>query len=125
MNSSYDIGVYPYDDYIENNFFEMIDSFKENKEKLKDFLNDLVLVKVENHFGDAENSYSTFFRKGNIEEMFGIFDYSDDKIEIFELNLKEKEFEENYMEIMPIFLMMKKKRQNIDLDTKDTIILVI
>lgn len=50
MNSSYDIGVYPYDDYIENNFFEMIDSFKENKEKLKDFLNDLVLVKVENHF---------------------------------------------------------------------------
>lgn len=98
MNSSYDIGVYPYDDYIENNFFEMIDSFKENKKELKDFLNDLVLVKVENHFGDAENSYSTFFRKGNIEEMFGIFDYSDDKVEIFELNLKEKEFEENYDE---------------------------
>lgn len=87
MNSSYDIGVYPYDDYIENNFFEMIDSFKENKEKLKDFLNDLVLVKVENHLGNDENSYSTFFRKGNIEEMFGIFDYSDDKVEIFELNL--------------------------------------
>lgn len=94
-----DISVYPYSKKYRNNFFEMIDSLKENKEELKEFLNDLVLMEVYNSKGVVNNSNVYFIKKENIEEMLDNFDSDDILVEVFDLKLNDDEFEKKYSDI--------------------------
>lgn len=94
-----EITVYQYSEEYQNNFFEVVNNLKENKEELKEFLKDLAFMKVTNLEGIVDDFKTSFIKKENIEDMLEYFDRDDKTVEIFDLKLNDDEFEKKYSDI--------------------------
>lgn len=92
-----EITVYQYSEEYQNNFFEVVNNLKENKEELKEFLKDLAFMKVTNLEGVVDDFKTSFIKKENIEDMLEYFDRDDKTVEIFDLKLNDDEFEKNIL----------------------------
>ena len=94
-----EITVYQYSEEYQNNFFEVVNNLKENKEELKEFLKDLAFMKVTNLESVVDDFKTSFIKKENIEDMLEYFDRDDKTVEIFDLKLNDDEFEKKYSDI--------------------------
>lgn len=94
-----EITVYQYSEEYQNNFFEVVNNLKENKEELKEFLKDLVFMKVSDSDGVVDDFKTSFIKKEAIEDMLEYFDRDDKTVEIFDLKLNDDEFEKKYSDI--------------------------
>lgn len=94
-----EITVFQYSEEYQNNFFEVVNNLKENKEELKEFLKDLVFMKVSDSDGIVDDFKTSFIKKENIEDMLEYFDRNDKSVEIFDLKLNDDEFEKKYSDI--------------------------
>ena len=92
-----EITVYQYSEEYQNNFFEVVNNLKENKEELKEFLKDLAFMKVTNLESVVDDFKTSFIKKENIEDMLEYFDRDDKTVEIFDLKLNDDEFEKNIL----------------------------
>ena len=94
-----EITVYQYSEEYQNNFFEVVNNLKENKEELKEFLKDLAFMKVYDSNGAVDDFKTSFIKKENIEDMLEYFDRDDKSVEVFDLKLNDDEFEKKYSDI--------------------------
>lgn len=95
----YDRGVYSQSNNYYNNFFDMVNHYKDNKDELKNFLKDLVLFKVREYDDSIECRYTDFVKKDKFEEYIND-QYAEGKIlKISPIEIDEESFENKYVEI--------------------------
>lgn len=95
----YDRGVYSQSNNYYNNFFDMVNYYKDNKEELKNFLKDLVLFKVREYDDCIEYRYTDFVKKDKFEEYINDHYTERNILKISPIEIDEESFEYKYVEI--------------------------
>ena len=95
----YDSGVYSQSNNYYNNFFDMVNHYKDNKDELKNFLKDLVLFKVREYDDCIESRYTDFVKKDKFEEYINDQYAEGIILKISPIEIDEESFENKYVEI--------------------------
>lgn len=94
----HDNGVYTLSDDYYNNFFDMVNHYKDNKEELKNFLKDLVFCEEYDYKGNDLCREPEFVKKEKFEEYLDN-NLEENTLKISTLEIDNQAFESKYNEI--------------------------